>query len=325
MNRVLRFVFAWLFANTLIWLGFVRRAKAATFRGEHILSIYFHKPSRAEFEACVTWLKKNCFNFLSTDDLYQIINNKLPFPKGAVVLTVDDGWQSNKSNIVDVAVKHQIPVTIFVATEPVEHGVYWWSVINEAHKKGMTPMRVDQLKKVPNQKRLSFVNNLSRKLILKREALTVKQVQQIAASPWITIGAHTSSHPILNNCSEEQVYFEAQESREKLQNWTGRSVNYFAYPNGDYSEREVKIISEVGYKLAFSVRTEYLTENIMHQKYELPRFEVIEDAPFAETICRMTGVWEPSIARARKIFKNNASKKKPSTPASLNNPKFAKV
>jgi poly-beta-1,6-N-acetyl-D-glucosamine N-deacetylase len=325
MSRVLRYISAWLVANMLIWLGFVRKAKAATFRGEHILSVYFHKPSLKEFESCVKWLKKNHFSFLSTDELCRIIDQNLPLPKGAVVLTVDDGWQSNKSNIVDIAEKHQIPVTIFVATEPVEHGVYWWSIIEEAQRKGMTPLQVEQLKKVPNEKRLALVGNLRPKLTLKREALTVKQVQQIAALQWITVGAHTSTHPILNNCSEEQVYFEAQESKAKLQNWTGQCIDYFAYPNGNYSEREARIVSETGFKLAFSVRTEYLTKENLHRKYEIPRFEVIENASFAETICRMTGVWEPFIFRARNLFKKKTRPKKYSTPANSNSQKFATV
>lgn len=311
MVKHLRFVSAWLVATVLIWLGFVRRAKEATFRGEHILSIYFHKPSLNEFNACVNWLKKNKFSFLSTDDLFQIIDNNLPLPKGAVILTVDDGWQSNKTNIVDVAEKHQIPVTIFVTTEPVEKGVYWWSIIEEAQRRGMKTMKVEQLKKEQNQKRIYIVDKLRNQLKLKREALTVQQVKQIASSPWITVGAHTTTHPILSNCKEEQVYSEAHESRVKLSKWTGQNIEYFAYPNGDYSDREVRIISELGFKLAFSVRTEYLSKKNLKRRFDLPRFEVIENAPFAETICRLTGVWEPFISKVRSLFRSKPSFRKP--------------
>lgn len=322
MNKYLRVIPAWLLANILMGLGLVRRAKAATFRGEHILSIYFHKPTAKEFETCVKWLIKNNFSFLSTNDLHRIIDYNLPFPKGSVILTVDDGWQSNMSNVVSIAEKHQIPVTIFVTTGPVEQGVFWWSIIEEAHRKGLTTVQVEQLKKVPNQERLSILNCFSKQLTLRREALTVKQVQQIAASSHITIGAHTITHPILNNCSEEQVYSEAQESRAKLRHWTGQRIDYFAYPNGDYSEREVRIIEELGFKLAFCVRPEYLSKNNMHRRYELPRFEVIENASFAETICRMTGVWESLISSVRKVFKNNSS---PQTALTLESPKMKKL
>lgn len=311
MYSILRFCASWLFANVLILLGFVHRAKSATFRGEHILSIYFHKPSRKEFESCVKWLKKNKFIFLSSDELCRIIDKNLPIPKGTVILTVDDGWQSNKSNIAAVAQEYQVPVTIFVSTAPVEHGIYWWSIVEEANRKGMTTLKVEQLKREPNQKRLHIVNALSKKLILNREALTVTQLQQIAALPWITIGAHTDSHPILKNCSEEQVYYEAQTSKAKLRNWTGKNIDYFAYPNGDYTEREVRIIKELGFKLAFSVRTEYLSVNNMQRRFELPRFEVIEDAPFVETICRMTGVWEPLVNNVRGFFKDLSNPERP--------------
>src|SRR5690606_18177485 len=94
---------AWFFSSVLISLGFVTRAKKRALRGDYILSIYFHNPSKEEFENCIKWLAKNKFTFLNDTQLDDIANNRVPFPKGAVFLSVDDGWQSNETNIVEVA------------------------------------------------------------------------------------------------------------------------------------------------------------------------------------------------------------------------------
>ena len=305
MKHALRYSCTWLLANLLILLGLTKRAQTRCMRGDYISSIYFHKPSLNEFEECVKWLKKRGFKFLSIDNVCQIIELKQPLPHGAVILTVDDGWQSNKSNIADIAEKHQIPVTIFVSTAPVEQGTFWWSYVDAAKEKRLTKLSVEQLKKVPEAKRLKVVNDLKKHIKLPREAMTVIQIQQISASPWVTIGSHTHSHPILNNCTSEQVYLELDLAKKKLENWTKNKVNYFAYPNGDYTEREINILSDLGYKLAFTVRPHYLSSDRLQDRYELPRFEVIENAPFAETVCRMMGIWEPTMHRIRKIYLRN--------------------
>ena len=302
MKGSLRFVSCWLIACLFILFGLVRRAKAKAFKGEYILSIYFHKPSSNEFENCIKWLKSKGFQFLSTNEVHAIMERQLPFPKGAVVLTVDDGWYSNKRNIAEVSEKYQVPVTIFVSTDPVEQGAYWWSYVEEAQRRKLCNTSVEQLKLVPNEKRLVLVNELQQKLHLPREAMTMRQIQQIAASKWVTIGGHTLSHPILNNCTTEQVYQELNQSKKKLQSWTGQPIDYFAYPNGDYSKREIQLLSDFGYKLAFTVRPDYLYEHKLRDRYELPRFEVIENASFAETICRLMGVWEPIMLRLRKLL-----------------------
>ena len=301
MKNRIRYTCTFILANLLVFLGFVRRAKAKALRGEHILSIYFHKPSAEEFENCLRWLKSNSFKAISLDDFYRIVQKQLPFPKGAVLLTADDGWRSNKTNIVAIAEKYKVPVTIFVATEPIEKGNYWWTLVEEAKRRKLLNTSVKYLKKVPNEERLKLLEELAGKVSHARNAMTVEEIQHIALSPQVTIGAHTVSHPILSNCNSKQAYSEIEASKHQLQTWTGKSVDYFAYPNGDYTEREVRMLEELGYKLAFTVRPSYISPAQLNLRYELPRFEVIENAPFAETICRMVGVWEPLMLRLKHL------------------------
>ena len=53
----------------------------------------------------------------------------------------------------------------------------------------------------------------------------------------------------------------------------------------------MKILENNNYEIAFSTRPEYLKEKDLWDRYQYPRFEILENVSFAENICRLTGVW----------------------------------
>lgn len=299
MELSIRNVFTWLLANLLILCGFVRRAKRKAMQGNQVLSMYFHDPSKSEFEACVKWLKGNGYTFISPKDLDDIINNEKPLPKGAVLLTADDGWKSNESNIVEVAEKYRVPVTIFVATEAVEEGAYWWSYLERAKELNIVLPGKSSLKRIMNDKRAALISEIKRLTVVEREAMTIAQIKRISRSKYVTIGGHTHSHPILVNCRTEQLYDEVILSKQKLEAWTGKKVDYFAYPNGDFGDREMRALVDSGFRLAFTSEPRQITVDDFKNTYCLPRFGLLEGASLAENICRMTGVWKPLMLKFR--------------------------
>ncbi|WP_071530915.1 polysaccharide deacetylase family protein [Pontibacter sp. BAB1700] len=222
------------------------------------------------------------------------------------MLTVDDGWESNEANIVEIAAKYEVPVAIFVSTQPVEEGTFWWSYFN-LWTTGSSSKGIEALKKVPNCERLAVVNKIKKRYTLTREAMTIEQVYKISLSSVVTIGGHTHSHPVLTNCEERQVYQELNISKRKLESWINKEVAYFAYPNGNYGTREVQALKDSGYKLAFSNVPQYLTRQKLIHVFELPRIGLLEGASLAENICRMVGVWHPTINNIKKLFTNSSS------------------
>ena len=293
-----RNIAAFFLSHFLIITGKVKRIKKQAFEGKIILSVYFHDPGRQLFESCVKWFLKKGYTFISTEDLLLIAQNEKPFPKSAVVFTVDDGWKNNRANIVAVANKYKIPVTIFATTQPIATGeAYWWSYIAEANRKGLTTHSVQELKKVNNKERVEIVNEVKKLLPLKREALTIEELKEISADPVITIGSHTVTHPILSKCSDEQSASEISESKKILENWLHTDVKHFAFPNGIFDEREIKFLRDSGYKTAYTTNPNYITSANFSNLFTLPRFDVLEDVSFTENICRMTGAWfnKPSL------------------------------
>jgi peptidoglycan/xylan/chitin deacetylase (PgdA/CDA1 family) len=283
---------AWLMSNFYIITGKINNVKKSAKNGEILLSVYFHNPSKKLFEGCVKWFLKNGFTIISTDELNSIIQNNKPIPSSSVVFTVDDGWKENKENIVAVAEAYKIPVTIFVTTTPVETGdSYWWSYIQKAFDKKLTNHSVGALKLVPNEQRMQELERIKPKVPQNRDALTIDEVNAISKSPFITIGGHTVTHPILTMCNDDKSQYEIVESQKKLENWTNKSVQFFAYPNGNYTQREINVLKSNGFQMAFTTKPEYVTLNSFKSPFEIPRFDVLEDVSFAENIIRMTGVW----------------------------------
>src|SRR5690606_18065214 len=102
----------------------------------------------------------------------------------------------------------------------------------------------------------------------------------------------THTHPILPQCTDDTVREELQLSKEKLEAWTGKEVKFFAYPNGDFTPREISTLKDLDYKLSFANNPQYLTPETLRQSpYSIPRFGFLEGASFVENICRMAGVW----------------------------------
>jgi peptidoglycan/xylan/chitin deacetylase (PgdA/CDA1 family) len=278
-------------ARLLISSGRVDGAIKKALDGEYILSIYFHHPEKEEFEQIVKWLMDKGFKFLSLADVSAIGKKEIPFPKGGVVLTVDDGWESNEMNIVEVAEKYNVPIAVFMATEAISLGNYWFTYAGKADQMKLNFPSKRKLKKMTNQERLKVVNAIRRGMTLNREAMTIEQVKRIAKSPLVTIGAHTFSHPILTECSDEEVDFEVFKSKNDLEEWLGIKVTSFAYPNGDYGIREVEALKRHDYQLAFTTQKKYLTPQNISKSFALPRFGFLEGASLEENICRVVGLW----------------------------------
>ncbi len=304
-------------AYGLFLTGYVGKAKKKALQGDHILAIYFHNPTYQEFKNCIHWLKRNKFQFITLHNLTQIIQKKQPIPKGAVLITVDDGWKNNEKNMVALAEQLEIPITIFVSTEPVEKGAYWWSKVKYAKKNhiGAIPS-VKELKKIPNEERLIHLKKIKPVNESEtREAMDIEQIKRISKSKFVHIGGHTHTHPILPNCSYDQVYEELNLSKNKLESWTKKEITAFAYPNGDYSSREISILKNLNYQIAFTCKAEAIDPQRISNPYKIPRFAFLEGASQAENICRILGIWQPMRDKFQlkllNLFKNKSQNKNP--------------
>ena len=121
--------------------------------------------------------------------------------------------------------------------------------------------RVDEL--------VTKVESLPNDLMMTREQLCA-----MAASPFVEIGGHTRSHPILASLPIEQAQEEIEGGKTDLEAMIDQELTLFAYPNGklgrDYQPQHAKLVRDAGFHAA--VATDWGTLDDSTDQYAIPRF-----------------------------------------------------
>jgi peptidoglycan/xylan/chitin deacetylase (PgdA/CDA1 family) len=204
----------------------------------------------------------------------------------AAVLTFDDGGAGNYQYLLPVVEEARVPVTVFVATGHVESGrVYWFDrVVNalqvvkplslDLRDAGLSVYAVGPPSGADNWAQIQRLlldikaagverNEELGTLVEERaraagaavraplQPMTIEQVRKLAACPHVTIGAHSHAHSLLTQMSAADATADVAMSRRLLQQWTGQSVEHFAYPSGGYDASVREIVVGCGFRTAF--------------------------------------------------------------------------
>lgn len=151
----------------------------------------------------------------------------LPAGRHAVAITFDDAFRSVAANALPELARRGMCCTIFAPSGVLGRNPDW--AMEEGAMEGVgdrkeVVMSADELKAV--------------------------------ASPLVTIGSHTVSHPRLSCISVVEVFRELQESRNALSRLIGRSVDLIAFPYGDHDESVLTLSRRAGYTRVFTIRPE---------------------------------------------------------------------
>ncbi|WP_457618704.1 polysaccharide deacetylase family protein [Lutibacter sp.] len=248
----------------------------------------------------VRWLNKNNYYFVSETDVIEYYYNGKRIPSGAVWLTLDDGWKENLFNVIPIVNQYKIPITIFIPTGIVENdGIYWWSLLQKSRDVLQIPY--SEVFKIPEKERRKLVEKVrfSSNRQLLRQAVTKDDIYNLSQYKWISFGAHTVLHPLLPNCTEDELNYEIIHSCETLAQWTKRPVNSFAYPMGKVDTRAIEVLKNLGVKVA--VTTEMRPASITDDPFLLPRVSVYDGITNAEGIANVVGVWPRVIKMIKRI------------------------
>jgi peptidoglycan/xylan/chitin deacetylase (PgdA/CDA1 family) len=80
------------------------------------------------------------------------------------------------------------------------------------------------------------------------------ELSQLAASPGIEIGAHSVTHPHLDELSVDDARREIVDSRFAIEQSIGRGVDTFAYPHGAYDRHVRQVVEDAGFTSAAAVK-----------------------------------------------------------------------
>ena len=219
-------------------------------------------------------------------------NRLTTLPKKSVIITFDDGVMENY-NLLPVIKKYCVPMTIFLVTDVVgTHKHYWFKEVQEKYK--------DSLKALDDEERLDGLEKTGfrdEREYETRQSLSHSEILEMKEAG-VDFQSHTHTHPILPRCTSNKVRDEFTRSRNFIESIN--SCYAIAYPNGDYSEREVSIGTEVGYQAGLTIDHGYNTGKT--EPLQLRRIVIGDDlATHHVFTVQVTGLWRMLRAKRMKL------------------------
>lgn len=290
-------------AGAILMFHRVRPAVGGAFQPNRGLEI-----TPAFLDEVLTSLRASDVDIVSMDEVHRRLamgDNCRRF----VALTFDDGYRDNRTYALPILKRHEAPFTLYVVADYAEgRGRMWWVTLENIVAASATlEAAIDGEPRVftcatPEQKAATFVTlydyvrtrptyaefraimaRLARAGGIDPEdecrALTMGwgELRALAEEPLVTIGAHTISHPILTQLTEEAARHEIAGSAAAIAERLGLRPEHFAYPVGrPYAAgpREFRLAREAGFKTAVTTRPGVLFADHADHLTALPRIAV---------------------------------------------------
>ncbi|MBP3763007.1 MAG: polysaccharide deacetylase family protein [Bacteroidales bacterium] len=258
-----------------LWRETVQRGK--------VTFLLFHDMEAADAERNLAYLKRH-YSVIGLQDYLDAVRSKTRLPRKALVITFDDGHASNRS-LLPVLERLQVPVTIFLCSEVVGTQRHFWF----RHNEEMKP-QVESLKRIPNEERLRKLEAFGftqEQEYSDRQALTANEIEEMKGA--VDFQSHTCFHPILPQCGDSTARHEIIDSKKHLEERFQLNINTLSYPNGDYSERDIRLAKEAGYTCGVTVDSGY---NGLHSDlFRLKRFSVNDAHTTEELMVKACGLY----------------------------------
>jgi peptidoglycan/xylan/chitin deacetylase (PgdA/CDA1 family) len=255
-----------------------------------VISVFFHNPPPELFEKIIRHLVRKSFNFISLDQLEELLTEKIVKDKVAII-TIDDGWKDNMK-LIEIIEKYKVFTAIFITTSAIEEGNFWFERVRSDINKTRSELgkEVVRIKKLKTEDYYNYIEFLKKEKPLKRSAFTREELLSLSHNPYITIGSHSISHMSFPDKDIQSQRFEMIRSKEILEGWLRKKVRYISYPSGDFTPEQIKLAEESGYTLSFTTETRELDLRTIN-KLAIPRRSVNDDAGFFEALAKIYGVW----------------------------------
>lgn len=246
---------------------------------------------------------------LSMDEVLWHCENNLAFPPKSFAVTFDDGFENNLSVAAPLLADLNVPATIYVTTDFVEHNRMSWidkieSAVEAAPEQSLsTEWASDDFLLGDADSRILFLEAVRSYVKTSRSVhpdifaegiclqlgvdvaehsdseldrkLSWGQIRELAGSEIFTVGGHSHSHPILSFLSAEELDNELDTCFSLLEDKAGVGPTHFSYPEGlrhCYSDEVINALSRRGVRCcptAIEGRN-----NVGHDPFQLRRYLV---------------------------------------------------
>jgi peptidoglycan/xylan/chitin deacetylase (PgdA/CDA1 family) len=244
----------------------------------------------------------------------------------SVVITFDDGYADTCLEALPILEELGVPATFFISTGTIgTDREFWW---DELERLILCPVQLPDAFDLrtargpvrwstrTSRERRAFYVDLHRRMKrvapqardgwleelrswsgagpagrISHRALSLDELRRLAASPLVTVGAHTVTHSRLSSLAQDAQRTEIRQSRADLKSWIGREIEVFSYPFGgwlDYDRKSVSICRELGFtRVAANVTGQ---AHSWTSRFEIPR-QLIRNWPAPEFSARLGRMW----------------------------------
>lgn len=202
--------------------------------------------SPEDFKAHLRYLRREGYETISLNDYLEYLLTDRKPSKKMVVITFDDGFKNNYTEAFPVLKKYRFAATIFISTDHIGKTCSW--------------ERDESIPALP--------------------MLTWDEIEEMS-DYGINFESHACGHRYLSKLSESEARNELMRSKSTIEKRTGRQVDFFCHPYGDWSEQTKLLAKECGYKGAFT-RPGFSSVSSKEDLYDLRRigtaqFSCLED------------------------------------------------
>ena len=272
----------------LCYHGVRRSDDSVPFSDLHVTKATFEQHCRLIANAC---------NAISLSEFREARRNGRDLPGRSVIVTFDDGYRGVLEHALPILERYGMPATVFVSAAPVVESRHFWF---DALCRRQGEAAVLKARTLPYQQWRALTEATATALeeIESHRPLTLEELQRLAASPLIEIGAHTMTHPTLALAPVDDQQREIAEGRAALERVLGKRVTAFAYPYGnvfeDYTSETVTLVRDARFDLAFSTGASFATPEC--DPLQIPRFMMLDAVGDVELAHRLVHSWHAGVS-----------------------------
>lgn len=172
--------------------------------------------SLKSFERQMEFLRVHRYRVIPLIELVNLLKENKKIPPKTVVLTFDDGYENNYTNVFPVLKKYNFPATIFVIVDYL----------------GEERMMYDRMYRF----------------------MTKEMIREMSDSGLVQIGSHTFKHWYLPDVADEnKLLNEISGSKAALEKILAKPVEAFCYPVGGHTPALEAFVEKSGYGVAVAV------------------------------------------------------------------------